>query len=112
MQGAIHDTKTLDATSNADRVLSSQMHTYADFVSQERMACYALQAHTPLYAGLPAPQEPYPPAACAAGAGPGAVPGTGPEAGPGAGRCRITAERRYQGRSPKPPPVWAGSRLS
>ena len=110
MEGAIHDTKTLDSTSNAEKVLSSQMHTY--FVSQKRMASYALQAYMPLWAGLPTPQKPYPPATCAAGAGPGAVPGAGPEVGPGAGRFLITAERRYQGRSPKPPPVWAGSRLS
>lgn len=60
------------------------------------------------WTGVPHHEDPYLPTTCAAGAGPGA----GPEAGPGAGRCVITAERRYQGRSPKPPPVWAGSRLS
>ena len=59
------------------------------------------------------PQKSYPPpATCPAGAGPGAGPAAGPAAGPGAARGGITAERRYQGRSPKPPPVWAGSRLS
>ena len=59
------------------------------------------------------PQEEisYPPAAWpwAAGAGPGAAPGA---ALGGGGRAGMAAERRYHGSSPKPPPVWAGSRLS
>ena len=53
----------------------------------------------------PGSGQAHPPVACPAGAGTGCPAGAG-------GLGGIAAERRYQGSSPKPPPVWAGSRLS
>ena len=97
--GALH------AMSIPKRARPSQGHSH--FISQAELplaeSTHALNPHTAQRLAQTL-GEPYPPTTWAAGAG--------PWAGPGAARCVMTAERRYQGRSPKPPPVWAGSRLS